>query len=63
MGCLGVKAYSITLGTYKRNHECIALFSGYNGSVLDTSTEDAKIMPGLKAMASLRIIGEMYRDI
>ena len=39
LGCLGVTVYSIDLGTYKDNHECIALFTGYNSSVLDTSNE------------------------
>ena len=62
LGCLGVKVYSITLGTYKTNHECIALFSGYNDSVLDTSKESANIRPGLKAMASLAMIGRMCRE-
>lgn len=62
LGCLGVKVYSITLGTYKTNHECIALFSGYNDSVLDTSKESADIRPGLKAMASLAMIGRMCRE-
>ncbi len=62
VGCLGVKVYSITLGTYKRNHECIALFSGYNDCVLDTSAEKARIVPGLKSMSSLAMIGAMYRQ-
>lgn len=37
VGCLGVQVYSIGLGTYKRNHECIAVFTGYDKSVLDRS--------------------------
>lgn len=53
VGCLGVQAYSIGLGTYKRNHKCIALFSGHNDSVLDTSAEPADVTPGLKALTSL----------
>lgn len=60
VGCLGVMTYSIGLGTYKRNHECIALFTGWNNSVLDTSEEKACIRPGMKAMASLTMLGGLY---
>ena len=56
VGCLGVQVYTITLGTYKRNHECIALFTGYNQSVLDTSIEEACVRPSLKALSSLATI-------
>lgn len=56
LGCLGVCIYAITLGTYKSNHECIALFAGFNESVLDTSIEKADVRPGLKALSSLAMI-------
>lgn len=59
LGCLGVQVYSITLGKYKNNCECIALFTGYNDRVLDTSVEKAHIVPGVKAMSSLALIGSM----
>jgi len=59
LGCLGVQVYSITLGKYKNNCECIALFTGYNERVLDTSVEKAHIVPGVKAMSSLALIGSM----
>ena len=59
LGCLGVQVYSVGLGTYKRNHECIALFTGYNQSVLDTSTETASVRPGLKASSSMAMLGSM----
>ena len=58
-GCLGVKVYSIGLGRYKDNHDKIALFSGYNSSVLDQSNECAQIIPGMKALSSLALIGRM----
>lgn len=61
LGCLGVQVYSITLGKYKNNCECIALFTGYNDRVLDTSVEKACIVPGVKAMSSLALIGSMMR--
>ena len=56
-GCLGVQCYSIMLGTYERNHNCIALFSGHNSDVLDTSTESADLTPSLKALSSLAMLG------
>ena len=59
LGCLGVQVYAISLGTYKRNHECISLFTRWNKSVLDTSIEEAHIVPGLKAMSSLALMGSM----
>ena len=61
LGCLGVQVYSITLGKYKNNCECIALFTGYNDRVLDISVEKAHIVPGLKAISSLALIGSMMR--
>ena len=61
LGCLGVQVYSITLGKYKNNRECIALFTGYNDRVLDTSVEKAHIVPGMKAMSSLALMGSMMR--
>lgn len=59
LGCLGVQVYSITLGKYKDNRECIALFTGYNDRVLDTSVEKVHIVPGVKAMSSLALMGSM----
>lgn len=41
VGCLGVQCYSISLGTYERNRECISLFTtGWNDNVLDTFVEN-----------------------
>lgn len=60
LGCLGVQVYTVGLGTYKRNHECIALFTGFNQSVLDTSVEAANVRPGLKALYSMAMIAAMY---
>ena len=57
-GCLGIHCYSIMLGTYERNHNCIALFSGHNSDVLDTSTESADLTPSLKALSSLAMLGK-----
>jgi len=57
LGCLGVQVYEIGLGTYKQNHESIALFTGFKESVLDTSMEKANIGPGLKALSSLAMLG------
>lgn len=62
LGCLGVQCYSISLGTYKINHESIALFSGYNKSVLDTSKEIDNIRPGLKALSSLALLSKLMQD-
>ena len=59
VGCLGVKVYNIDLGTYKDNHELLAPFTGFNDSVLDTSSEKANVKPGLEAMASLAMIRGM----
>ena len=59
VGCLGVQVYTITLGTYKRNHICIPLFTGYNQSVLDTSKEEACVRPSLKALISLSMMTNM----
>lgn len=61
VGCLGVQAYSICLGTYAKNHECVALFTGYNQDVLDTSTEMAHVSPGLKAMSSLAMLSSYWK--
>lgn len=57
-GCLGVQCYSIMLGTYERNHNCIALFSGHNSDVLDISIESADLTPSLKALSSLAMLGK-----
>ena len=59
VGCLGVQAYTIGLGTYERNHESLAIFSGYNSSVLDESTEIANVQPGLKARMSMMMLSHM----
>lgn len=60
IGCLGVQCYSISLGTYEENRECISLFTGgWNNSVLDTSTEESNILPGLKALSSLALMAQM----
>jgi hypothetical protein len=56
VGCLGVAVYEIDLGTYEDNHECVALFSGYNSSVLDRNTEKPNIRPSLKALSSLAMM-------
>lgn len=59
LGCLGVQCFSITLGTYKRNHESIALFTGFNKDVLDTSTYDEHVKPSLKALYYLGVLNKM----
>ena len=56
IGCLGVQAYSIGLGTYKRNHNCIALFTGWNTSVLDRSNEKPHVIPSMKALSSMAML-------
>ena len=61
VGCLGVQVYSISLGTYKENREHIALFTGWNTSVLDTAKDLPDVRPGFKALASLAMIGQIYR--
>lgn len=44
IGCLGVQCYSISLGTYERNRECMTLFTaGWNDNVLDTSVEKSNV--------------------
>lgn len=62
LGCLGVNVYTITLGTYEKNHNCIAFFTGYNDTVLDTSVELPNIIPGLKALSSLALIGKICKN-
>ena len=59
VGCLGVQVYTIGLGTYKRNHDKIALFTGFNSDVLDLSKETANILPNKDAIVSLAIMGSM----
>lgn len=60
IGCLGVQCYSISLGTYERNRECISLFTaGWNDNVLDTHTEKSNIRPGLKALTSMGLMAGM----
>jgi hypothetical protein len=57
LGCLGVQCYSISVGTYERNRECIALFTaGWNDNVLDTSIEKSNIRPGIKALTSMGLM-------
>lgn len=60
IGCLGVHCYEIGLNTYERNHRCIALFTGYNECVLDTSVEEADIRPSLKALSSMAMLSYAY---
>ena len=60
IGCLGVTCYSISTGTYKENHKCIAPFTGYNDSVLDTSVEKADISPSFKALTSLAMLSTFH---
>ena len=62
VGCLGVQGYSIDLGIYEKNHKCVALFTGYNSSVLDTSTEKANIRPSMKALTSLAMIASIHNE-
>ena len=60
IGCQGVQCYSISLGTYKRNRECISLFTaGWNDTVLDTTIEKSNIRPGIKAITSMGLIAGM----
>ena len=57
IGCLGVQCYSISVGTYERNRECITLFTaGWNDNVLDTSIEKSNIRPGIKALTSMGLM-------
>ncbi len=62
VGSLGVQAYSISLGTYKRNHDLIALFTGWNTSVLDRSNEKPNITPSLKALSSIAMIAGYMKN-
>lgn len=55
-GCLGVQCYGISMGTYKKNRECIALFTNWNESVLDISNEKPEIRPGIKALSSMTLM-------
>lgn len=61
VGCLGVQVYTIGLGTYKDNHDKIALFTGFNSDVLDLSKETANILPNKNAMISLAMVGSMCK--
>lgn len=61
-GCLAVHCVEISLSTVGESKGCVALFTGYNSSVLvDTNTEkvsDAGIgVPSRKAMASIAMLG------
>ena len=60
LGCLGVQVFTIGLGTYKRNNGNLALFTGYNESVLDQSNETVQRTLSAKALASLAMIGGMF---
>lgn len=62
LGCLGVMCYSIGFGFYKDNHDHIALFTGYNDYVLDTTNESACVCPSLKAMSSLALMSTLYNN-
>ena len=62
-GCLGVQCYSISLGTYKENHECWSPFTrGYNESVLYTSNEEANVRPGMKALNSIYTLYKLAEE-
>lgn len=61
VGCLGVQVYTIGLGTYKDNHDTIALFAGFNSNVLDLGKETADILPNKEAMISLAMIGSIRK--
>lgn len=58
-GCLGVVTYDISLGTYKDNHDKIALFCNWKESVLDNGKEYIDIRPSLKALSSLSMLLSM----
>ena len=60
LGCLGVSCYSIALGTYKRNHNLIAICTGYNDSVLDAEKTD--IRPSMRALASMSIVMSIMKS-
>ena len=60
IGCLGVQCYSISIGTYGRNRECITLFTaGWNDNVLDTSVEKSNIRPVIKDLTSMSLMAGM----
>lgn len=56
-----MQVYTIGLGTYKDNHDKIALFTGFNSDVLDLSKETANILPNKNAMISLAMVGSMCK--
>ena len=45
--------------TYKRNHNLIAICTGYNDSVLDAEKTD--IRPSMRALASMSIVMSMMK--
>lgn len=58
-GCLGVQCCEINAGLYKDSHETVALFGGWNNSVLHG---DYNVRPGMKALASLGLMAQMMFD-
>lgn len=65
-GCTPVRCAEISMDMVENTLGTIALFTGYNESVLvdtpDNKAEDVPIgIPGKKAMASLALLGSMVR--
>ena len=56
-GCLAVKCAEISMRTFKENSGCLALFTGFNYSVLSKPDERRPLSP--KAMSSLAMLGSM----
>lgn len=56
-GCLAVHCAEIHMNDYEEASKCIALFTGHNYDVL--TDPSAVGTPGIKAMASLAMIGSM----
>ena len=54
-GCLHVKCAEISMDEFEHNAGCIALFTGYNYSVL--TNPDERRAPSQKAMTSLAMLG------
>lgn len=62
VGCLGVQAYSIGLGTYENNKNLLVMFGRYMPEILDTSEETPDIHPGPKALTTLAMLGSMLSN-
>lgn len=60
-GCLGVQCYSISLGTYERNHDLLPMFSHYVTNVLDIKDEKPDIHPSMKALTSLAMMSSIMK--